>query len=352
MSRNHDFEMQRGVAQILNNYGPGNVFDFGQLGLMMKTNPWRRVDPHNDVDEDRIADLIRSRVERFQNRTTSEDWADISAADIDVFKAPLRVEGGLFPPVFYCENTSCQKVHTAPEDNVNILPNDGRCEACGDELTQLPFVNVCECGKLEDPSPEEGCDDHGYQDYRLQKSSGGPATWRYKCRRCGSDMGGLSSLCFTCNNMQGPLPSGAGRIFYPQKVVEVDIPPVGVEPGDLPSGESWARVLMAVYLDNSHLAENTIEDLVTAEGDSETKRERYEELVEELGERKAKKMAEGLGVKLSGKDQLVKDTEHIILPDATDDADVGTRTLAYSNVGQQLFTFLSLIHIWRCRRAI
>jgi len=336
MSRQNEYEMERGIAQILNNYGPNNVFDFGQLGLMLKTNPGRRVeDIHEDVPEERLADIIRSRVDRYKNRTTGETWDDLSSEDIDVYR-PLKVEGSLFPPVFYCENPECRKVHSAQPDHLHILPDDAKCSACGSDLTQLPFVNVCECGKLEQPRPDSECSEHGWNNYRLRKAPGGPGAWRFECRECGEEMGRLSSRCSVCNNMRGPLPSGAGSIFYPQKAVEVDIPKVGVESQDLPSGETWARILIAIYLNENHIADKTIEEQATTEG----KADEFQKLVQDYGEEEARKIFSDLGQSLEGVDALTKDTEHILPPDTKQSDDDGKRKLAFSNVGQQLFTFI------------
>jgi len=336
MTRNTDYEMERGVAQVLNSYGSHNVFDFGQLGLMMQTNPWRQVETLDDVDRERVADIIQSRVNRYRNRTTGDEWEDLNADSIEIYR-PLRVEGTLYPRVFYCENADCRKVETAAKkDHLHLLPDDGECEECGDSLTQLPFVNVCTCGKLKGPGPSRPCDTDGFDDYRLRKTSGGPATWRYHCRKCGEEMGGLSDSCGTCNEMKGPLPTASSRIFYPEKAVEVDIPPIGVEPEDLPGGETWARVLMAVYLDRDHLDEETLEDLATSEGDAQ----KFEKWKKKLGSEEVREMFDDFGESIRGRETLVQETEEIQPPDTDEDVEEGIAPLAYSNIAHQLFTFL------------
>lgn len=333
MARQSEFEMERGVAQILNSYGSRNVFDFGQLGLTMQTNPWRRVEELDDVDRDRVANIIRSRVGRYRNRTTAEEWDDLSADDIDLYR-PLKIEGQLFPLVFYCENKDCRKVHTATEPG--YLPSDGKCRSCGESITQLPFVNVCPCGRLEGPGPTRGCGQHGFDDIRLRKRASEPAMWRYECRKCGDEIDVLSNSCGVCNDMQGPLPTASSRIFYAEKAVEVDIPYLGDGAENIPKDKSWAHVLMAAHLGIADLENNTLENLATTEG----KVDKYQKWVDELGEERAKEMFDDMDQDIHGRETLVADTQHIAPPDTEGDVDEAIRELAYSNVGHQLFTFL------------
>ncbi|WP_245998626.1 hypothetical protein [Halalkalicoccus subterraneus] len=332
MSRNSEFEMERGVAQILNSYGARNVFDFGQLGLTMQTNPWGRVEEIDDVDRERVAKIIQSRIGRYRNRTTADEWENISADDIDLYR-PLKIEGRLFPLVFYCENKSCRKVHTATEPG--YLPSNGQCRACGESITQLPFVNVCTCGRLEDASPNRGCSQHGFDDIRLNKRASEPAMWRYECNKCGDTVDVLSSSCGVCNGMQGPLPTASSRIFYSEKAVEVDIPYIGDQAEDIPKDESWAHVLMAAHLGLADLESNTIENLATTEGMVD----KYQKWVNRLGEEDAQEMFDDMDQDVHGRETLVAETEHITPPDTEGDVEEGTRALAYSNIAHQLFTF-------------
>lgn len=333
MPQNSEFEMERGVAQVLNSFGSSNVFDFGQLGLTMRTNPWRRVQEIDDVDRERVAKIIQSRVGRYRNRTTADQWDDITAADIDIYR-PLKVEGQLFPLVFYCENRDCRRVHTATEPE--YLPSDGNCQSCGANITQLAFVNVCQCGRLEGPEPSTGCDDDGFDDIRLRKTSKEPAMWKYFCGECGDDLGGLSHFCTVCNEMQGPLPTASSRIFYSEKAVEVDIPILGADSEDIPDNRSWAHVLMGAYLWPEKLEENTLEGLATSEGKVGV----YQKFVDKHGKAAAQEIFEELGEDIHGRETLIQETDHIVPPDAGPDADEGTITLAYSNVAHQLFTFI------------
>jgi len=332
MAQNTDFEMERGVAQILNSYGARNVFDFGQLGLTMQTNPWRRVEEIEDVDRERVAKIIQSRVGRYRNRTTGDEWKEITADDIDIYR-PLRIEGQLFPIVFYCENSDCRVVYDPPEPH--YLPDDGECTRCGATLKQLSYVNVCPCGRLDDPGPS-GCDDDGYEDIRLRTRGSEPANWRYECGICGDIVGRLGSFCSVCNDMQGPLPTASSRIFYSEKAIEVDIPFLGGDSKDIPEGTAWAHVLMAAHLGIADLEENTLEGLATTEG----KVDQYEKWVNRLGEEQAREMFDDMDQDIHGRETLISDTDHIVPPDAGEEVDEGVRTLAYSNVAHQLFTFI------------
>ncbi|MFC7257497.1 hypothetical protein [Haloplanus litoreus] len=201
----NDYELPRGLSQVLHNYTPGEVVNFGQVGVTTQVDSFDNPEELENIDMDRVATILKGRVSRFRNRTTSGKWDNLQASALNVFK-PHGVTTELFPLVFYCEDPECRKVHTA--NSPDRLPSDGNCYACGTDLTQLTFVNVHTCGHIEGPEPDwqDRCSTHDLDDYRLVRTSGGPGTWYYRCRRCGERMGGFSTICEVCGDpMDGPL---------------------------------------------------------------------------------------------------------------------------------------------------
>lgn len=332
-SDDSDFALERGISQVLHSYAPEDVVNFGQLGVVVKVGEWTHGGRMEDVDKDRIANVVRGRASRFRNRTSSTDWDDIGSDDIDVFQ-PGKAKAGMFPLVFYCEE--CGKVETASQPQ--YLPNNGSCRAgdCDGDLTQLPFVNVHECGNIEGPGPSNGCNSHDFDDYRLVKTSGAPATWYYECRECGERMGKLVSTCSRCDEgMSGPLPASSNRVQYTQSAVVIDVPFLDEDPSDVPSGESWARTLMAVYLGEAELGGHTLESLAATAGNAE----KYKQLVEKWDQEMVDDVIETMDVPVRGREVAAEQTRHVVPPEVNDAVD-GLPEVAYSQIGRQLFTFL------------
>ena len=337
-SNDSDFALERGISQVLHSYAPEDVVNFGQLGVVVKVKEWTNGGRMDDVDKDRIADVVRGRASRFRNRTSATNWDEVGPDDIDVFQ-PGKAKAAMFPLVFYCED--CGKVETATQPQ--YLPNGGTCRAsdCDGNLTQLPFVNVHECGNIEGPGPNRGCnnddcDSEGFDDYRLVKTSGAPATWYYKCRMCGERMGKLAASCSRCDDgMSGPLPASSNRVQYTQSAVVIDIPLLDEDPSDVPSGEPWARTLMAVYLGESELGDHTLESLAATAGSAE----QYQQLVDKWDKKMVDDVIETMDVPVRGREVAAEQTRHVVPPEVSGVID-GRPEVAYSQIGRQLFTFL------------
>ncbi|ELZ36977.1 hypothetical protein C471_13726 [Halorubrum saccharovorum DSM 1137] len=333
----NDLEMERGRAQAMHSFGEANVVDMGDLGVTAEVRPWRNSYEIDDIDKERIVAEINNRAERHQNRTTGDTWDDLTSSDIDIYQVYRSIETRLFPTIFYCED--CKKIHSTAREYPQQLPSDGKCEVCDGKLTQLSFVNVCRCGRLEDPSPPKPCSNHAFEDYRIQKTSSGPASWRFRCNKCGNSMGGMSKSCGVCNEMDGPLPTASSRIYYSQRFVRANIPLVDIEPEEMPTYQQWARVLAAVYLGYQDPDDMTIEELATEEGKSS----QFEEMVED-GEdpETVKRILEGMGIPLEGRGLALEDTEHIVPFDAQKEfhSEEADRKLAWSNTSHALFTFM------------
>ncbi|QZP39533.1 hypothetical protein [Halobaculum magnesiiphilum] len=339
----NDYELPRGLSQVLHNYTPGEVVNFGQVGVTTQVDSFDNPEELENIDMDRVATILKGRVSRFRNRTTSGKWERLQASALNVFK-PHGVTTELFPLVFYCEDPECRKVHTA--NSPDHLTSDGNCYACGTDLTQLTFVNVHTCGHIEGPEPDwqDRCPSHGLDDYRLVRTSGGPGTWYYRCRKCGERMGGFSTICEVCGDpMDGPLPASSNRVQYAQTVVMVDIPFLDEDPEDVPGGEPWARTLAAVHLGLMDTDEDhTLESLATNEGQMDM----VQGLLDDFGGDNREELRDRLkelGVPFRGRGYAAEVTDDIVPPDVDSDQaqPEGSETnLAWANVAQQLFTFI------------
>ncbi|ELZ43375.1 hypothetical protein C464_16652 [Halorubrum coriense DSM 10284] len=285
MSQREDVEMERGIAQILYSFGPGNVFDYGAYDVSMRVKglddrDWN-VQPVEGLDLKRIRGDIESRIGRFRNGD-QPPWEIIGESDIDAFR-PVKVSAEVFPLTMVCENSDCRRVdirqkpsHYWATDHDDQKP--GHCTACGSPLQQLPFVVTHECGAVLQPGPINECPQHERNDPYLYQPTRDPAKWEFRCKQCDKSMGRIAAFCQDCNEyVTGATPPGGGGLYYPATLLNVDIPTVGKGKDELDMGETWARVLMAAYLDFNDVPlneENTIEDIATRAGEQD----RIEEL--------------------------------------------------------------------------
>jgi len=350
MSSDDDASMKRGIAQVLYNFGEGNIFDYGQHDMAMEvTRVLAKPFGESDEDErgfshsaDRVAGDIKSRAKKFRNGD-EPPWDELSASDLDAFR-PTRVKGELYPLTMVCENTDCHQVETRPSPT-DFYATDhegqdpGTCPACGSSLQQLPFVLTCECGNVYPPRPTAECEDHGYKQYRLHKPTRDPATWEFRCV-CGDDMGQLGNYCEDCNTyLSGPTPPGGGGIYYPQTLVLVAIPAVGAGRDELEQGETWGRILAASHLGLVPIGEeNTLEDIASREGEQEEIEQLREEGWSDEDIQQYLEMQADAGREVShlNRTSVASETDEIFEPVRSGTVD---EERAYTTIADQLFTF-------------
>lgn len=328
-------EMERGIAQVLSNFNPGDLFDYGRFGVSMQVSEWS-VEPLDDVDADRVADHIAGRVGSFRNGR-QRPWSMVDEAEIDFYK-PNRVFGEFRPLTVECED--CNYV-TYRDSASGLKYTKGRCDNCGGNLQQVAFVIVCECGELTDVRPRQ-CSQHGWDAVRLRRGSPEDmTTWRFACDICQKKCGDFGGECRACGEYQSsPRPLASGGVFYPQRDVLIDIPPVGVDEGEIPYGETWCRILIAAHLGDIDLdADGTTLEAVATK--TQTTNSQVEELVEKLGEDKRAEIAETLAGGPPDRDTVVEENRDrvTLASEETEEESSG-----YSLTAQELFTFL------RCTR--
>jgi len=348
---NEEAEMERGIAQVLYSFGPGNVFDYGAYDVSMKVKDlddreWN-VREFEGLDFTRIAGDIKSRADRFRN-ADEEPWATLSENSIEAFR-PLKVPAEMFPLTMVCENQDCRRVDIRKEPTSYFGTDDGQepgtCAVCGSPLQQLPFVVTHECGNVLTPGPLDECDDHGYNHAYLYQPTRDPAKWEFRCKKCDARMGRIAAYCKDCNErVGGPTPPGGGGMYYPANLLIVDIPTVGKGKDEIDFGETWARVLMAAYLDFGDVQlneDNTIEDIATRAGEQEEiERLREEEGYSEEEIELYLQMQSDAGRDLDNltREYVADKTRGEVEPIGT--GFEATEQRVYSLIGNQLFTFL------------
>ncbi len=329
-------EMERGVAQVLANFVPGDLFDYGRYGITMMVDEWHHQEM--DVDSRRVANHIEGRVTSFRNGNRPP-WSELDDARIDVFR-PQQVYGEIFPTTMVCKRCD----HVEYRDSAKSFQyTNGYCTrgSCNGQLQQLSFVATHECGEIFTLTPS-GCGAHGFDDIRLNR--GVPEdmrTWSFECGICHQRTGDLTAHCERCDErVRSAQPTNAGSVFYPQREVIVDIPHVGVKENEIPYGEEWTRILMAAHLGDIDLTEKdvTLEDIAI---NDETEEEVLEDLYDQFGEEwveenKEQALQIAMGNSPSRGTVVAQNRDRVELPaEGTDE--IGS---AYTAVAHELFTFL------------
>jgi hypothetical protein len=329
-------EMERGVAQVLANFVPGDLFDYGRYGITMMVDEWH--EKEMDVGSRRIANHIEGRVTSFRNGHRAP-WSELEDAQIDVFR-PLQVYGEIFPTTMVCKRCD----HVEYRDSAKSFKySNGYCTRgeCNGQLQQLSFVATHDCGEIFTLTPSP-CDSHGYDDLRLNR--GVPEdmrTWSFQCGICRQRTGELDAYCERCEEpVRSAQPTNAGSVFYPQREVIVDIPHVGVKEDEIPYGEEWTRILMAAHLGDVDLSEKdvTLEEIaINEESEEEVLEDLYEQFGEEwVEENKEQALQIAMGNSPSRGTVVAQNRDKVELP-AEDSEQEGA---AYTTVAHELFTFL------------
>ena len=329
-------EMERGVAQVLANFVPGDLFDYGRYGITMMVDEWHHQEM--DVDSRRVANHIEGRVTSFRNGNRPP-WSELDDARIDVFR-PQQVYGEIFPTTMVCKRCD----HVEYRDSAKSFQyTNGYCTrgSCNGQLQQLSFVATHECGEIFTLTPS-GCGAHGFDDIRLNR--GVPEdmrTWSFECGICHQRTGDLTAHCERCDErVRSAQPTNAGSVFYPQREVIVDIPHVGVKENEIPYGEEWTRILMAAHLGDIDLTDKdvTLEDIAI---NDETEEEVLEDLYDQFGEEwveenKEQALQIAMGNSPSRGTVVAQNRDRVELPaEGTDE--IGA---AYTVVAHELFTFI------------
>lgn len=336
MMQESNAEMRRGMAQVLNSFTPGAVFSYGQQGFSMQVDDWKTV-RMDSVDGDRVANRIAGAVSEFRN-SHNPPWNDIENAIIDMYR-PTEVQGEFFPKTMVCRQ--CNAVFR-PRSLKHLAKTEGHCQrsGCDGQLQQLQFILVHDCGTVTNIEPRP-CDKPGHSWDDIYLKRGDPddmTTFSFRCRKCRQDTKSLVGQCEGCGewvNRASPLQSGS--VYYPQRSVMVDIPPVGIEGRNLQYDEGWARVLMHAHLGKLDLTEDgiTLEGVATRAGIDKEQLASIEADLANVDPETAENIIQALSAASSGgpgRLEVVKQNEQYI--DLPDDSN------RYACIAHELFTFI------------
>lgn len=180
-------EFSRGKVQVLYNYLPGAIFPHDDYGFCRVTG----IDVQRDeaINQQAVAESVADTLQQWRDQWRRDGFPEIrDAANFARHYAigvPMRVHFAPYPGIFQCQR--CRRVYRLRDLKPSGNREPRRCVAqgCGGSLTQFPFVQAHNCGRLDEPYTNKiPCRRHGYGAIYFD-DTGRVATARWRCRACG-----------------------------------------------------------------------------------------------------------------------------------------------------------------------
>src|ERR1700676_534353 len=192
-------KFERGKQQILYNYLPGRIIDFGNTAAFAKIR---------SVSGDRY-DLVNKQVLinkiKQQGRAWDESFRpgleDRVFEDLSVFAIinPKGVKADLYPLVFWCENSDCNHLVDYSRQGA---PNDNTCPSCKKKsLIQFRFIKAHQCGYLEEIKPPKcgKCHSDKYVSVRGLLQFERFRDFQWYCKKCNCEIKFFGGFCPSCD---------------------------------------------------------------------------------------------------------------------------------------------------------
>ena len=261
-------EMKRGRSQVIWRYTPGATFRYNDSGAWCRTTEVTLQDPKplDGALAAAVTSLLRS-------------WDAISPDKFpDPSRQPARYAVGepyqvvytLFPLVFVCRNRNCGRVHFYSDlSRLSSVNSTLSCMSCKqrDILRQVPYVYVCECGRLDSISMQKHDRTHPIE--LIDKGSFRESFWR--CKACGIPLSrdpreGLGFRRCECQPKKGKrgILLEDNRVYYAHSLTLVEIAPAALERWD--SHPKFADLLLGAVLQIRAYRESHLQDLANYRG--------------------------------------------------------------------------------------
>lgn len=223
--------IEKGKQQILFNYLPGKVFDFGKKLTFAKIDSVRGNTFHqlnHSLIIRKIGDHARAWAQDYRPALSD---AVLDDADRFVTIDPTQVTSELFPLVFWCSNSSCKKVwnYTASGQ----VPRSRTCTRCRTgRLSQLRFIKIHQCGHLEPLTPWSCPSCHSNDIALDERGSERISNFRWRCLACNESWPIRAGNCNRCSWPTGIADDQrmsvevfrSNKTFYVQSVTMLNIP--------------------------------------------------------------------------------------------------------------------------------
>ena len=275
MTDSDDSYMERGKAQVLFNYLPGNTFDYtGKSGI-------HRVEGVNVVERsDLDVGYIGRQVLNKVNAWRSGDHGAVGFpqyADSFQLVEPREVTTSIFPLLFRC--TTCERIHSYQDTEELANYNRSlRCNhsGCSGSIQQHQFVFVHECGAIRSPYPGQCSRCNSYDDWTFETyGSQRFRNARWLCLNCQneSEIEAWCNCDLPTNKMQLTV-HRASSAFQPHHITVINIGHGSAADASTPR---FGKQVFAKYLG---LTDNPIERIDLESRRVSDERERIENKLE------------------------------------------------------------------------
>jgi len=275
MTDSDDSYMERGKAQVLFNYLPGNTFDYtGKSGI-------HRVEGVNVVERsDLDVGYIGRQVLNKVNAWRSGDHGAVGFpqyADSFQLVEPREVTTSIFPLLFRC--TTCERIHSYQDTGELANYNRSlRCNhsGCSGSIQQHQFVFVHECGAIRSPYPGQCSRCNSYDDWTFETyGSQRFRNARWLCLNCQneSEIEAWCNCDLPTNKMQLTV-HRASSAFQPHHITVINIGHGSAADASTPR---FGKQVFAKYLG---LTDNPIERIDLESRRVSDERERIENKLE------------------------------------------------------------------------
>lgn len=190
--------MNRGLTQIFYRYMPEAVFYHEDYGICRVEHVELDTSVARDVDETALFAALGEALINWPEsfREKFPDPRDERArTNAYLTGRPRQVVFRPYPKLFSCRR--CGKVVRIQDPQKDRVST--RCRACGGSFEQLPYVQIHNCGRLEELYyPSKGCPQHGLE-YLTLYDPGRVHLAFWRCSKCGREIQRLRMTPCSCN---------------------------------------------------------------------------------------------------------------------------------------------------------
>lgn len=176
-------EMRRGRSQVIWRYAPGAMFRYNEIGGWCTTTTvtLQKAGPLQGA----LAKAVAQSLRRW-NAVGPSGYPDpLNQAARYVVGEPFQVMYSLWPTVFTCRE--CGRVHFYQGiSNLQSKNERLRCRDCNgsDQLRQVPYAYVCECGRLDSVYIPRNIPGHEWDHFIELVNRGSFQDSYWRCREC------------------------------------------------------------------------------------------------------------------------------------------------------------------------
>lgn len=176
-------EMRRGRSQVIWRYSPGAMFRYNEIGgwCTTKTVTLQKAGPLQGSLAKALAQTLR----RWNAIGPSGFPDPVNQSARYLVGEPFQVMYSLWPTVFTCRD--CGRVHFYQDvSNLQAKNERLRCRDCNgrDQLRQVPYAYVCECGRRDSVYIPRNIPGHEWDHFIELVNRGSFQDSYWRCREC------------------------------------------------------------------------------------------------------------------------------------------------------------------------